>query len=53
MINSKTASFQNKKTVLKNQSTYASKKRNIYKNIHKCPVNTLLTNIFSGIAWNG
>jgi len=21
--------------------------------IHKCPVNTLLTIVFSGIAWNG
>jgi len=29
-----------------------TKKRN-RSNIHKCPVNTLLTSIFSGIAWNG
>lgn len=30
----------------KNQKKYL-------KNIHKCPVNTLLTRIFSAMAWNG
>jgi len=40
-------------SAMNNKETHYSARKDIYKNIHKCPVNTLLTSIFSGIAWNG
>jgi len=46
--------FQHSKTnVLKDKHNRISRKKNIRMDIQKCPVNTLLTSIFSGIAWNG
>ncbi len=53
MINFKTTPNHNKLSVTKSQKQNVNKKQNVYANIHKCPVNTLLTSIFSGIAWNG
>jgi len=53
MISFKTAPCHSKSSETKKPKTHVNKKRNVYANIHKCPVNTLLTSIFSGIAWNG
>ena len=53
MINLKNAFYNKSPSVLKNKNTQRSAKKNVRSNIHKCPVNTLLTSIFSGIAWNG
>jgi len=53
MIKFKSTIHDKGQPVMKNQETQQSVKKNIYSNIHKCPVNTLLTSIFSGIAWNG
>ena len=53
MINFKLPAHKRKPTIVRHKKTQNSAKKNAISNIHKCPVNTLLTSIFSGIAWNG
>ena len=53
MINLKTASFHRSSSLMKNKLLQKDSNKHCRSNIHKCPVNTLLTSIFSGIAWNG
>ncbi len=53
MINLKTASFRRRSSMMRNKLLLKNSREYIRSNIHKCPVNTLLTTIFSEIAWNG
>ena len=53
MMNLKLASFNQRPTMIKDKYIRNNTRRNYSSNFHKCPVNTLLTSIFSGIAWNG
>jgi len=53
MMNIKKPFRHSKTDVLKDKHNLIRRKKNIRMDIQKCPVNTLLTSIFSGIAWNG
>jgi len=53
MINLKTVFFRSSSSLMKTDSAISGIQQQRRSNFHKCPVNTLLTSIFSGIAWNG
>ena len=53
MINLKTAVFSRPLESTVNRPTRRITEQKHQQAINKCPVNTLLTRIFSGIAWNG